>query len=120
MLQQPNMQQMVASAALDRKLRDRIVALATGEVVAAREEQAMRSSETGAEYDGPEVLSDVASGTSGVTGAEGSVFSDPGPDPTSTTGTSSVEQATAADYGQKQTADEQLDEEPGSDRANEA
>ena len=120
MLQQPNMQQMVASAALDRKLRDHIVALATGEAVAAREEQPMESSETDAAQDGPEVLSDVASGSAGVAGAEGSVFSDPGPDPTSATGTSSVEQATVSNYGQKNATDDQLDEEPGSDRSNEA
>lgn len=127
MLQQPNMQQMVASAALDRKLRDRIVAIATGEAIerpvdaasAAREEQAMDATDAAAEG-GPRVLGDVASGSSGLAGADESVFSDPGPDPSSATGTSSVEQATVANYGQKNTPDTQLDEEPGSDRSTEA
>jgi hypothetical protein len=50
---------------------------------------------------------------------ENSVFDDPGPDPTSETGTSSVEQATTGDYGQKATSEE-LDEGAGSGRETEA
>jgi hypothetical protein len=61
------------------------------------------------------VQSDVATG--GVT--ENSVFDDPGPDPTSVDGTSSVEQATAADYGQKGPTQD-LDEAAGSGPSNEA
>lgn len=45
MLSQPNMRQMIASAALDRKLRDRLVALATGEVVAQAQTQAAEAAE---------------------------------------------------------------------------
>lgn len=119
MLAQPNMRQMVASAALDRKLRDRLVALATGEVVAqAREERQMETdSSTPATSDLPQpaVQSDIAIG--GVT--ENSVFDDPGPDPTSVAGTSSVEQATTADYGQQRTSSD-LDEAAGSAGSNEA
>jgi hypothetical protein len=63
----------------------------------------------------PRVLSDVSTG--GVT--ENSVFDDPGPDPTSVAGTSSVEQATSADYGQKR-SQQDLDEEVGSAGSNEA
>jgi len=63
----------------------------------------------------PNVLGDVSTG--GVT--ENSVFDDPGPDPTSATGTSSVEQATAGDYGQ-QRSQQDLDEEVGSTGSDEA
>jgi hypothetical protein len=63
----------------------------------------------------PNVLGDVSTG--GVT--KNSVFDDPGPDPTSATGTSSVEQATTADYGQKR-SQQDLDEEVGSAGSNEA
>ncbi len=111
MLTQPNMRQMVASSALDRKLRDRLVALATGDVVAQVQEQQMASESSTPSSDAqstPTVLSDVATG--GVT--ENSVFDDPGPDPTSESGTSSVEQATVADYGQRSASDN-LDEEAG-------
>ncbi len=100
LLSQPNMRQMIASAALDRKLRDRLIAIATGAVVAqVREEESMTQNETGSggESPQPRVLDDVATG--GVT--TNSVFEDPGPDPTSERGISSVEQATTGDYGQK-------------------
>ena len=115
MLQQPNMRQMVASAALDRKLRDRLIAIATGEVVQqAREEIAMdRTSDQPDAPSTPEVLPDVATG--GVT--TNSVFEDVGTDPSSATGTSSVEQATSGDYGQR--SSEELDEEAGSAHSNE-
>jgi trigger factor len=102
LLSQPNMRQMIASAALDRQLRDRLVAIATGAVVAqAREEGSMTKGNeiNHTEPTQPRVLDDVSTG--GVT--ENSVFDDPGPDPTSESGTSSVEQATAGDYGQQNT-----------------
>lgn len=119
MLQQPNMRQMVASSALDRKLRDHLVALATGDVVAQAREARMASETPNPASDEsalPTVGSDVATG--GVT--ENSVFDDPGPDQTSVAGTSSVEQATVADYGQKRTSEEQPADETGSVRSNEA
>lgn len=102
LLSQPNMRQMIVSAALDRKLRERLVAIATGAVGAqAREEEPITHNATGSgdESPSPRVLDDVSTG--GVT--DTSVFDDPGPDPTSEQGISSVEQATAGDYGQQRT-----------------
>ena len=117
LLTQPNMRQMIASAALDRKLRDRLVEIATGANTSQIQEAEMASDTptSGDEATQPTVQSDIATG-----GIEGSVFDEPGADPSSTTGTSSVEQATVADYGQQPSTDQQLDEIPGATRSNEA
>ncbi len=103
LLNQPNMTQMLAQAALDRKLRERIVAIATGQLAAhAQEEQPVTQANpsvppTGDDASQPRVLDDVVTG--GVT--QNDLFADVGPDPTSQHGTSSVEQAVAGDYGQQ-------------------
>jgi trigger factor len=114
MLAQPNMRQMIASAALDRKLRDRLVALATGQATAQRGEEGQMT-DAANERTQPTVQSDISTG-----GLENSVFEDVGADPTSATGTSSVEQATTADYGQKRTSEEGVDDETATARSNEA
>ncbi|MBV9788701.1 MAG: hypothetical protein JOZ51_11035, partial [Chloroflexi bacterium] len=99
LLDQANMRQMVASSALDRKLRDRIVAIASGEP-----------------SDAPTPDASGSGATTGETEGE-SVFDDPGASADEESGTSSVEQATVADYGQ-QPSEGQPDD-TGTSRSNE-
>lgn len=103
LLNQPNMTQMLAQAALDRKLRERIVAIATGQLAAqAQEEQAVTQATpsvppAGDDAQQPRVLDDVATG--GVT--HNNVFADVGSDPASQPGRSAVEQAVTGDDAQQ-------------------
>lgn len=100
LLDQANMRQMVASSALDRKLRDRIVAIASGEP-----------------SDTPTPDATGSGASTGETEGE-SVFDDPGTSADEESGTSSVEQATVGDYGQ-QPSEEQSDVDTGTIRSNE-